>query len=125
MNRHLGMRILQGHYDLTMSNINKAVTARQLAKIMRVTMPYTTVTLKNGDELLLNRDYSPLGMPPNSQFDYECFSLMAIPAEAVNKKAGCSIVNNEMYLFNDSCPPWRGKQELIAYMARVQEVFKL
>ena len=88
-------------------------------------MPYTTVTLRNGDELPLNRDYKPLGMPPDQCYDYEQFSAMAIPAEAVNKQKGFLQIDYEVYLFDDSCPPWRGKKYLVDYMRRAQEVFGL
>ena len=124
MNKNLGIQILRGHYQLIEEHIASKVTVRQLSKLMRVTMPYSTATLNNGMELPVNRDYAPLGMP-KLWYDYEPFSSMAIPAETINEAAAYDTANNNIFLFNDSCPPWRGKAELMAYMKRVQEVFRL
>jgi hypothetical protein len=88
----------------------------------RVNLPYCLYRQNCGRYLLLNRNYKPIGNPTKEWVDYEPLEgldlrLSREDAERISwdVRPGTKFI----FLFNDGCPPWRGRRNRENYLRRL------
>jgi len=108
--------------------------SRQRVEALRPLIPYCLHSMERTDRLiLLNRDYKPLGatLPADYWCDYGLFPWLHLApnshaarvfmAHAQPHKNRVNWEGTNYYLFDDGCPPWRGRK----HAERLLEALKL
>lgn len=92
---------------------------------MRRDFPYVIHSTNDPSvQILLNRNYKPLGNSSRTGddwVDYEACTNMHVQFSS-NKIASVRAFNGHQYLFDDSAPPWSGKRHAEAYRMRLLEL---
>jgi hypothetical protein len=108
---------------------NASVSRSRSYMFRRSFLPYCFVRLDDGNFLPLNRQYKPLGMPEDHNFDYEQFAIMACPLETFDLRFTDSIlIDNgqvERFWIDNQCIElnliaWRQYIVQMRFMLRLQ-----
>lgn len=94
-------------------------------------LPYCLSELKDGQLIVLNRAYKPLGVRSREWVDYDSpeFNYAKVSASQVDltplkARGGCSVLGDYVHHFyDDSCSPRYKNSYAIAYVALVERVF--
>lgn len=102
----------------------KSSTSNYARAYFRLLLPYVIKEEigRNGDliNVVLNREYKPLGIGKGEVIDYEDFPCLINKETYSNlKKLIRTQSTHSVYLYNDGNPPWSSKKDLQEYMSRV------
>ena len=90
----------------------------------RIHKPYCLEHLGGNRWVLLNRYYKPLGMDTKKHIDYLPHAIeikQNLPVEKITWNWTGMLDNRGIiYLYNDSCPPWKNKESKTKYKERLQ-----
>ena len=97
--------------------------SRRLAMMGKQLLPYAAFPRGNGEYILVNREYKPLGWPPTRRafIDYQktLFNALSIPAnEITGGERGEAIM-----LYSPLNAPWSSVDAALDYQARIAEIF--
>jgi hypothetical protein len=95
-----------------------------------VHLPYCIKKLPNGNHIVLNRNYKPIGFRTAAQLDYEAYPVgvkfKRLTAATVAKLSiDGSDSTDAIYLYNDSAIPTRSAQHMRQYLERLGILAKL
>lgn len=106
----------------------RAVSSVKQIKLFKILMPYCLMRHGNGQFVVLNRKYEPLGLNSGKywkeydQNTLECLSLDAVDVEL--PKGGCT-ENEHAWFYNDATSPYRSSKHLMNYKIRFNTAFRL
>lgn len=100
---------------------------RQALPILRRDLPYVVhETALEGKQILLNRQYKPLGCnlaDSGKWVSYEAYPQLHVHlTEDEIGEIACPPYPNA--LFGDGCPPWGSKQQAMEYRTRLQRLYR-
>ncbi len=95
----------------------------------QIYLPYCLDRQENGEYVVLNRQYKPVGFTTGEWILYEDFPV-SVPlkiTEATARKLSYkeSEELSRIYLYNDGCIPDRDKKSMDAYLIKLQLLTKL
>jgi hypothetical protein len=95
-----------------------------------VFLPYCLRKQDDGSYVVLNRDYKPLGFKTAEHVDYAKYPIgVKIPGIKPKLAAKLSISGktdtDQIFLYNDATVPIQGKQNMAAYLGRLEILAKL
>ena len=95
-----------------------------------VHLPYCIKKLPNGNHIVLNRDYKPIGFRTSAQLDYEAYPVgvkfKRLTAATIAKLSiDGSDSADAIYLYGDSTIPTRSAQNMRQYLERLGILAKL
>jgi hypothetical protein len=107
---------------LTKPRFSKPTATSEAYLRMRRDLPYVIhETSISGTQILVNRNYKPLGNSAGAHSKYVSYESMANLHVRFSEAeiAKVSTPGRDSCLFGDANPPWAGKREALAYMVRL------
>lgn len=126
MNSPFAIAQISTCYDLLRDM--RAVSSVKQIQLFKILMPYCLMRHGNGQFVVLNRKYEPLGLNSGKywkeydQNTLECLSLDAVDVEL--PKGGCT-ENEHAWFYNDATSPYRSSKHLMNYKIRFNTAFRL
>lgn len=101
--------------------------------MIREFLPYAAIPRDDGQHILLNRNYKPLGLPSNGRhYDYNSpdflMCSMVIDAAELERLHGVATRDGKgmvRYFYDDTAPPWRTPAALKAYRETLFRALRL
>ena len=93
-------------------------------------LPYCIKKLPDGNHIVLNRDYKPIGFRTSACLDYEAYPVgvkfKRLTAKTVEKLSYKGSVDADaIYLYNDGCIPTESEKNMREYLERLAVLAKL
>jgi hypothetical protein len=93
-------------------------------------LPYCIKRLPNGNHIVLNRDYKPIGFRTSAHVDYEAYPIgvkfKRLAAATVAKLSWNGSRDAEaIFLYNDGCVPTTNAKNMERYLERLKLLAKL
>lgn len=106
------------------------INGPKLRGIIREYMPYAVIRRDDGQHLLLNRNYKPLGMPSRgNHYDYNGaeFRMVSMLIADVDLAALATtpVSPGVRFFYDDSSPPWSDPAAFKAYRETVFRALRL
>lgn len=98
--------------------------------VRAIAMPYCIKRTEDGRYRLLNRNYKPLGFFQPQMVNYDDFPI-AIPIEGITQKVAKQLSHNqnedlnEIFLYNDGSNPISNKENMDAYLKRLETLMSM
>jgi len=89
---------------------------------MRQWLPYGAHALADGNRILVNRKYKPVGQAGDDFANYEEFTQLHLTLTSAQVQQVSARVGSDGFLFNDGCPPWRSRVYAEGYLGRLREL---
>ena len=101
-----------------------------LGDFRSIFLPYCIVKQPDGRYAVLNREYKPVGFNTDDLVQYEDFPVLVkfksfTKAKATKISYAGSDDLDRVYLYNDGCVPTQSKENMQAYLARIELLAKL
>lgn len=87
---------------------------------MHCWLPYCSLAIEGGKQILVNRYYKPVGQKTREWAKYEEYLHLHTRLSEAQLKPFSPRLKSPGYLFNDSCSPWHSRQDAEAYLARLR-----
>lgn len=93
-------------------------------------LPYFLKRQDDGKYIVLNRKYKPLGFNPNEYLTYSDYPISSLlkgmtDSKVVELSWNDSINKEEIFLYDDASIPTRSKDDMNAYLIRLQLLAEL
>jgi len=87
---------------------------------MHCWLPYSVLLMEDGKQILVNRNYKPVGTKSKEWVEYEDYAHLHSRLNDAQMKSFSPRIKSPGFIFNDGCAPWHSRKDAEAYLARLK-----